>query len=176
MRVINPPALFELHALAECRGHAPLARRHALFSKQARFACPVDIPNWSTWQDLHLQPSRLERDASAYWATRGSLRTAISAHGRICTDTVRVLSAPSLRWTTWAKWQRVKDLHLQPSRSERDASSVGLTRHANWRIRQDSHPQPLRSKRRMIKISLRMQNWWAAMDLRTLRCASISTS
>ncbi len=26
---------------------------------------------WSTWQDLHLQPSRLERDASAYWATRG---------------------------------------------------------------------------------------------------------
>ncbi len=30
--------------VAECRGLAPLARRHALFSKQARFACPVDIP------------------------------------------------------------------------------------------------------------------------------------
>ena len=28
----------------------------------------------------------------------------------------------------WAKWYRVKDSHLQPSRSERDASSVGLTR------------------------------------------------
>ena len=27
---------------------------------------------------------------------------AVGAHGRICTDTVRVLSAPSLRWTTWA--------------------------------------------------------------------------
>jgi hypothetical protein len=26
---------------------------------------------WSTWQDLHLHPSRFERDASAYWATRG---------------------------------------------------------------------------------------------------------
>ena len=30
--------------VAECRGLAPLARRHALFSKQARFARPVDIP------------------------------------------------------------------------------------------------------------------------------------
>ena len=28
---------------------------------------------------------------------------AVGAHGRICTDTVRVLSAPSLHWTTWAK-------------------------------------------------------------------------
>src|SRR5258705_5926232 len=27
----------------------------------------------------------------------------ICAHGRTCTDTVRVLSAPSLHWTTWAK-------------------------------------------------------------------------
>lgn len=26
------------------------------------------------------------------------------AHGRICTGTVRILSAPSLRWTTWTKW------------------------------------------------------------------------
>ena len=29
--------------------------------------------------------------------------TRVGAHGRICTDTVRVLSAPSLRWTTWAR-------------------------------------------------------------------------
>ena len=26
---------------------------------------------WSAWQELHLQPSRFERDASANWATRG---------------------------------------------------------------------------------------------------------
>ena len=46
MRGISSPALFELRAqkMAECRGLAPLARRHALFSKQARFACPVGIP------------------------------------------------------------------------------------------------------------------------------------
>ncbi len=46
MRGISSPALFELRAqkMAECRGLAPLARRHALFSKQARFACPAGIP------------------------------------------------------------------------------------------------------------------------------------
>ena len=26
---------------------------------------------WSAWQGSHLQPSRLKRDASVYWATRG---------------------------------------------------------------------------------------------------------
>src|SRR5258705_3228694 len=41
------------------------------------------------------------------WATRGwlaepKLRAKAGAHGRIRTDTVRVLSAPSLHWTTWA--------------------------------------------------------------------------
>jgi hypothetical protein len=48
-------------------------------------ACPVGIPEmacraearqsegWSAWQDLHLQPSRFERDTSANWATRGGL-------------------------------------------------------------------------------------------------------
>ena len=30
--------------MAECRGLAPLARRHALVSTEARFARPVDIP------------------------------------------------------------------------------------------------------------------------------------
>ena len=48
--------------------------------------------------------------------------TRVGAHGRICTDTVRVLSAPSLRWTTWAKWCRVRDFHPQPLRSERSVS------------------------------------------------------
>ena len=56
------------------------------------------------------------------WATRGCLRTATSAHGRDCTDTVRVLRAPSLPWTTWAKWCRVREFHPQPLRSERSAS------------------------------------------------------
>src|SRR5881296_3406968 len=82
--------------MAECRGLAPLARRHTLVSTEARLACPVDIPNWSAWQDSHLQPFRLERNASSHWATRGG------AHGRACTGTWRVLRAPSLRWTTWA--------------------------------------------------------------------------
>ena len=63
----------------------------------------VDVPNWSAWPGLHRQPFRLERNVSSDWTTRGYLRTATSAHGRICTGTVRVLSAPSLRWTTWAK-------------------------------------------------------------------------
>ena len=34
--------------------HTPVSGS-ALFSKQARFACPVDIPNWSAWGDLHSQ-------------------------------------------------------------------------------------------------------------------------
>src|SRR5882762_10009893 len=44
------------------------------------------------------------------------------AHGRTCTDTLRILSALSLRWTTWAKWCRVRDFHPQPLRSERSVS------------------------------------------------------
>lgn len=89
------------------------------------------------------------------------------------------------------KWCRVKDSHPQPSRSERDASAVGLTRQLNaavergtrnverpaaiphsefcnprlnWRIRQDSHLQTLRSKRRMIVVSPRMRKWWVASE------------
>src|SRR5437867_7774414 len=41
--------------MAECRGLAPLARRHALVSTEARHARPVDIPDWSAWGDLHSQ-------------------------------------------------------------------------------------------------------------------------
>src|SRR5436853_434174 len=48
--------------------------------------------------------------------------TRVGAHGRIRTDTVRVLSALSLRWTTWAKWCRVREFHPQPLRSERSVS------------------------------------------------------
>ena len=94
---------------------------------------------WSTWQDLHLHPSRFERDASTCWATRGG------AHGRICTDTLRVLSAPSLHWTTWAKWCRVREFHPQPLRSERSASGSWANA-AKWHSRQESHLQPGGSK------------------------------
>ena len=66
--------------MAECRGLAPLARRHALVSTEARSACPVDIPKWSAWQDLHLQPFRLERNASALGYTRWCPRPDLHRH------------------------------------------------------------------------------------------------
>ena len=44
--------------------HTPVSRS-ALFSKQARFARPVDIPNGCPWQDLHLHGRRFELRASA---------------------------------------------------------------------------------------------------------------
>ena len=49
--------------------HIP-QKRDALVSTEARLASPVDIPNWSAWQDLHLQPFRFERNASALGYTR----------------------------------------------------------------------------------------------------------
>ena len=80
---------------------------HSLAPRSGSLA-RLTFHDWSAWQESHLQPSRLERDASANWATRGRLTehklgAKLGAHGRICTDTVRVLSAPSLHWTTWAK-------------------------------------------------------------------------
>ena len=74
---------------------------------------------------------------------------------RVCTDTVRVLSAPSLHWTTWAagagptNWCRVRDFHPRPLRSERNASGSWANA-AKWYSRQDSHLQPRRSKRRAL--------------------------
>src|SRR2546425_6439688 len=55
-------------------------RRHALVSTEARSACPVDIPDWSAWQDLHLQPFRLERNASALGYTRWCPRPDLHRH------------------------------------------------------------------------------------------------
>src|SRR5437867_8218930 len=108
--------------MAECRGLAPLARRHALVSTEARLACPVDIPNWCPWPDSHRHWRRFELRASALGYTGGG------AHGRICTDTVRVLSALPLRWATWANWCRVKDLHPQPPVLSGAPLLFGLTR------------------------------------------------
>ena len=109
--------------MAECRGLAPLARRHALVSTEAPGPLVrLTFQKWCPWPDSHRHWRRFELRASALGYTGGR------AHGRICTDTVRVLSALPLRWATWANWCRVKDLHLQPPRSERGASSFGLTR------------------------------------------------
>src|ERR1051325_9428780 len=84
MRGIRPPALFELRAHGsslqrpECRGLAPHPpKKDALVSTEARLARPVDIPKWSAWQDSHLQPFRLERNASSLGYTR------VFAHGQL---------------------------------------------------------------------------------------------
>lgn len=55
-----------------------LREKNALVSTEARFARPVDIPNWSAWQDLHLQLFRLERNASSLGYTR------VFAYGHQC--------------------------------------------------------------------------------------------
>src|SRR6266536_4323182 len=122
---------------------------------------------WSAWQDSHLHLRRFELRASSLGYTR-SLRTATGAHDRIRTDTVRVLSAPSLHWTTWASWCRVRDFHPQPLRSERSVSCrwtnaakiVNRKSHIVneiWHSRQDSRLQPPRSKRGALYIELREQ-------------------
>src|ERR1017187_2279583 len=71
------------------------------------------------------------RFAPLPWATRATN----GAPGQICTDTARGLSPSPLRWATGASWYRVKDLHPQPSHSERDASAVGLTRPSKDQLR-----------------------------------------
>src|SRR5213592_3380954 len=66
--------------MAECRGIAPHARRHALFSKQARSACPIDIPNW---------PAEPKLD-----------RATVGPRGRTRTCTLEGLSFVPLHWAT----------------------------------------------------------------------------
>src|SRR6266536_1538444 len=83
MRGIRPPALFELRA-HEWRNavdshHTPRSGS-PLFSKQVRLTRPVDIPNWSAWQDLHLQHFRLERNASSLGYTRWCPRPDLHRH------------------------------------------------------------------------------------------------
>ncbi len=81
--------------MAECRGLAPLARRHALVSTEARPACPVDIPNGPRGRTCTRNLSGLS-GTPLHWATRGG------APGQICTDTVRGLSPLPLHWATGA--------------------------------------------------------------------------
>src|SRR6185503_13183464 len=109
MRGIRPPSLFEIRALvaackgAECRGLAPLARRHALVSTEARLTRPVDIPNWC-WRSgqrtcgLTHQPAyRLSGTASARFRFRPN-----GARGRTRTCTIEGLSFAPLHWATRA--------------------------------------------------------------------------
>ena len=126
--------------------------RDARFSKPARRAWPVDLPDWCPRQDSHLHWRRSRRRVSAldYAGEK------IGAPGQGCTGTARILSPLPLllgygsgrsadshvrknliarkRIRRWCdehadsavrapmKWCRVKDSNLQPSRSERDAS------------------------------------------------------
>ena len=175
MRGINPPALFELRApgspsrsserrLAECRGLAPLARGHALVSTEARFACPVDIPKWSAWQDSHLQPFRLERNASAFGYTRWCPRPDSHRHfarSKCAVSALDYVGATNADLTCAClarlpfctlhsplctrRWCRVREFHPQPLRSERSASGSWANA-AKWHSRQDSHLQPGGSK------------------------------
>ena len=129
--------------MAECRGLAPLARRHAPVSTGARRFDRLTFQNGPHGRTCTCNLSVLS-GTPLHWATRG--RT----HGRDCTGTVRVLSALSLHWTTWVNWCRVRDFHPQPLRSERSASGSWANAAKNWRSRQDSHLQPRRSKRRTL--------------------------
>src|SRR6266851_4250140 len=118
MRGIKPPALFELRA-HEWRNAVDLHHlpegTHCLANR------PGSLDRWT----FQIGP----RGRTCTYNLSGLSGTSLliglhagGAHGRICTDTVRVLSAPSLRWTTWAKWCRVRDFHPQPLRSERSVS------------------------------------------------------
>src|SRR5438034_3083629 len=113
--------------MAEMPWTCTTCRRYALVSTEARSACPVDTPNWPAEPKLdRAKVGPRGRTCTCNlsvlsgtplpWATRGG------AHGRIRADTSRVLSAPSLRWTPWAKWCRVRDFQPQPLRSERSVS------------------------------------------------------
>jgi hypothetical protein len=154
--------------MAECRGLAPLARRHALVSTEARLACPVGIPEmarrsfsegWSAWQDLHLQPSRFERDASSLGYTRLACRAVARSEGWCPRSDLHrhparfkcaVSALDYVGFCQWpSDWCRVREFHPQPLRSERSASGSWANA-AKWHSRQDSHLQPRRSKRRTL--------------------------
>src|SRR4051812_22505930 len=102
----TPSSIFQSSILAakktECRGLAPLARRHTLVSTEARHACPVDIPKGRGVAGCRSKVERCKLRSRARLACNLQLETCNSEN-----------------------WYRVKDLHLQPSRSERDASALG---------------------------------------------------
>src|SRR6266487_5046969 len=103
MRGIRPPALFELRAQsrppAKARNAVDLHHlpegTHSLAPRPGPLV-RLTFQKWCPWPDSHRHWRRFELRASALGYTGGR------AHGRICTDTVRVLSALPLRWATWA--------------------------------------------------------------------------
>src|SRR6266496_1810547 len=122
MRGIRPPALFELRA----QSRPPAKARNAVDLHHLPEGTHSLAPRPGSLVRLTFQIGPRGRTCTCnlsvlsgtplHWATRSG------ANGRIRTDTSRVLSAPSLRWTTWAKWCRVRDFHPQPLRSERSVS------------------------------------------------------
>lgn len=129
--------------LAECRGLAPLARRHALVSTEARLARPVDIPNWSAWQDFHLHSRRFEIRAFALGYTRWCPRPELHQHFTRFKCAVSALD--------YVGEMVPREGFPPPNFSVLSGASlvVGLTRH-EWHSQQDSHLQPRRSKRRAL--------------------------
>ena len=128
MSLLTSAATFR--KMAECRGLAPLARRHALVSTEARLARPVDIP----FNRPRPRPRARNRitvfededenddEDQCEIGPRGRTCTcnlsvlsgtplliglnAVGASGQSCTDTVRGLSPPPLRWATGAFGKR----------------------------------------------------------------------
>ena len=109
-----------------------------LFSKQVRLARPVDIPktpttlHWENWchvKDLHPQPPRSERGASASWANAA------------LTQEFAMQSAQLPGWREIAPSDAFRILHSA----------------FKWHSRQESHLQPPRSKRGTLMIELREQ-------------------
>src|SRR5947207_5616592 len=81
--------------MAECRGLAPLARRHALVSTEARLACPVDIPDWPAESKLG--------------------KAKAGPRGRTCTCNLSGLSGTPLHWATRG-WCPRPDSHRHSAR------------------------------------------------------------
>ena len=116
--------------MAECRGLAPLARRHTLVSTEARSARPVDIPNWSAWGDLHSQGCSILSRTGLLFPLKPVAAKLVGMKG---------IAPP-----------RLPDSESGPS-----AIRVKPHAHRNWHSRKDSHPHLRRSKRRALVIELR---------------------
>src|SRR3974377_652287 len=112
--------------MAECRGLAPHARRHALVSTEARFACPVRISGGKgvlEWRGVGGEGA-----AKPLWQP-------INPNNPLLQHSIR---------GNWSVWQ---DLHLHFRRFELRASAMGSTRLARraqaqsegWCPRSDLH-------------------------------------
>src|ERR1035438_8901459 len=100
MRSIKPPALFELRAQEW---------RNAVDSHHLPEGTHSLAPRPGSLVRLTFQIGPRGRTCTCNLSVLSGTSLLIGlhaagAHGRTRTDTVRVLSAPSLRWTTWANW------------------------------------------------------------------------